>query len=125
MSRQLRNSYADSKTPGPGNYDFDSSRVKAKDPSWSLPKSPRDQMSKSTIVGPGAYDHDKNYKSLVTTNKGYEFGNENKLKYDINKVPGPGQYEQDGLKSKQGIKIGSKLNDPQGMKVPGPGVILI
>lgn len=42
MSRQLRNSYADSKTPGPGNYDFDSSRIKAKDPSWSLPKSPRD-----------------------------------------------------------------------------------
>lgn len=31
-------------------------------------------MSKSSIVGPGAYEHDKNYKSLVTTNKGYGFG---------------------------------------------------
>ncbi len=74
MFRQMRNSYADSKTPGPGNYNHDSSRVKSKEPVWSLSKSPRDQMSKSTVVGPGAYDHDKNYKSLVTTHKGYGFG---------------------------------------------------
>ena len=31
-------------------------------------------MSKSTVVGPGSYDYDKNYKSLVTNNKGYNFG---------------------------------------------------
>lgn len=86
----MRNSLVDNKTPGPGNYEGDSTKIKGKDPSWSLSKSPRDEMSKSTLVGPGAYDHDKNYKKLVTTNKGYNFGSENKLKYDINKVPGPG-----------------------------------
>lgn len=56
-------------------------KVKSKDPSWSLSKTPRDQMSKSTVVGPGAYDYDKNFKSLVTTHKGYNFGSDNKLKY--------------------------------------------
>ncbi len=71
----MRNSLADSKTPGPGNYDHDATKIKDKDPSWSLSKSPRDQMYKSAVVGPGAYDHDKNYKNLVTTNKGYNFGN--------------------------------------------------
>lgn len=79
-------------------------------------------MSKSTIVGPGAYDHDKNYKSLVTTNKGYNFGSDQKLKYDINKVPGPGSYEANLLKSKQEIKMHGKTQDPSGLNVPGPGV---
>lgn len=122
VSRQLRNSYADSKTPGPGNYDPDNSRVKSKDPQWSLSKSPRDDMSKSSIVGPGAYDHDKNYKSLVTTHKGYGFGSDNKLKYDINNVPGPGSYDGKGIKSGQGLTIASRIKDPNGFNVPGPGV---
>lgn len=59
MSREMRNSYGDSKTPGPGNYEPDGQRVKHKDPSWSLSKSPRDYMSKSSIIGPGAYEVDK------------------------------------------------------------------
>ena len=88
----MRNSYAESKTPGPGNYEPDGSRVKNRDPSWSMPKSSRDYMSKSTVVGPGAYEHDKNYKELVTLNKGYNFGSQTKLKYDISNVPGPGEY---------------------------------
>lgn len=49
-------------------------------------------MSKSNAIGPGAYEHDKNYKSLVKTNKGYHFGSDKKLKYDILPVPGPGTY---------------------------------
>lgn len=65
-------------------------------------------MSKSTL-GPGAYDHDKNFKSLATTNRGYNFGSDGKLKYDINNVPGPGQYDGKNLGSKQGIKIGYRL----------------
>lgn len=117
----MRNSYADSKTPGPGNYDGDSSKVRNKDPSWSLSKSPRDQMSKSTL-GPGAYDHDKNYKELVTTHKGYNFGSENKLKSEFHDVPGPGQYDGKLPSSKQGIKIASRVENPEGLKVPGPGV---
>lgn len=70
----MRSSNFDNKTPGPGNYQADTIKVRSKDPSWSLPKSARDQMYKSTIVGPGAYEHDKNYKKLVQTNSGYNFG---------------------------------------------------
>ena len=92
MSREMRNSYADSKTPGPGNYEMDVNRVKSKDPSWSLSKSPRDYMSKSTIVGPGAYEVDKDYNHLVKNNNGYNFGSQKRLKQDINSVPGPGEY---------------------------------
>ncbi len=47
-------------------------------------------MSKSSMVGPGSYDYDKNYKNLVSTYKGYNFGQDKKIKYDINNVPGPG-----------------------------------
>lgn len=90
MSREMRNSYATSQTPGPGNYNENSENVKGKDPSWSLSKSARDQMSKSSMVGPGSYDYDKNYKNLVSTYKGYNFGQDKKIKYDINNVPGPG-----------------------------------
>ena len=62
-------------------------------------------MSKSTVVGPGSYDYDKNYKSLVTNNKGYNFGSQKKLKFDVNAVPGPGNYDGDNFRSKKGIRI--------------------
>lgn len=68
--------------------------MKSKDPSYSLSKGSRDEiMSKSTIIGPGSYDADKNYKSLVTTNKGYKLGGEQRLKNNFSNVPGPGHYE--------------------------------
>jgi hypothetical protein len=86
----MRNSYADSKTPGPGNYEAEYNKVKAKDPSWSLSKSARDDMSKSTVVGPGAYEVDRGYKKLVESSQGYNFGSQKKLSYDANNVPGPG-----------------------------------
>lgn len=120
----MRDSSFNSKTPGPGNYEYDGNKVKSKDPSWSLSKSPRDQMSKSSIIGPGSYDFDKNYKSLVTENRGYNFGSQKKLHYDINNVPGPGNYDGDQLKSRKSVKIGTRLNDPSAMNVPGPGVRL-
>ena len=86
----MRSAYPDNKIPGPGNYESDGIKIMNKDPSWSLSKTPRDSLSKSSVVGPGAYDSDKNYKDLVSTNKGYNFGSESKLKYSPNKVPGPG-----------------------------------
>lgn len=49
-------------------------------------------MYKSSIIGPGSYDHDKNFKKLATYNSGYNFGSEKKLNYEVNKVPGPGNY---------------------------------
>ena len=119
----MRNSYVESKTPGPGNYEPDGNKNKLKDPSWSLPKSSRDYMSKSTVVGPGAYEHDKNFKNLATINKGYNFGSQTKLKYDVSNVPGPGEYSSEMLKSRRNVKIGEKIKDPSGSYVPGPGVI--
>lgn len=101
----MRNHISDSKTPGPGNYDHDGNKVKSRDPSWSLPKSSRDWMYKSAVVGPGAYEHDKNFKNLSTINRGYNFGSDKKLKYDINNVPGPGNYDGDNIKSRKNIKI--------------------
>ena len=43
-------------------------------------------------------------------NKGYNFGSEKKLKYDAGKVPGPGTYEGDNLRSRKSIKIGERLS---------------
>ena len=67
-------------------------------------------MSKSAMIGPGSYDYDKNYKSLVTTNKGYNFGSQKKLGLDVNPFPGPGTYNGDDVKSKKAIKIGERLS---------------
>ena len=67
-------------------------------------------MSKSIAIGPGAYDYDKNYKSLVTTNKGYNFGSQKKLRYDPGAVPGPGTYTGENIQSKKGIRIAEKVN---------------
>lgn len=78
-------------------------------------------MSKSAMIGPGSYDYDKNYKSLVTTNQGYNFGSQKKLKYEILPVPGPGSYHGDNVKSKKGIKIAERLSEMSKSQVPGPG----
>ena len=118
----MRNSYADSKTPGPGNYEADASRIKSRDPSWSLSKGSRDYLSKSNVVGPGAYEVDKHYKSLVASNNGYNFGSQKRLKQEINSVPGPGQYDGELLKSRRNVRIGERLRDSDRNFVPGPGV---
>lgn len=55
-----------SKTPGPGSYDekyYD--KIKSKDPQWSISKSSRDYINNQNTVGPGQYDADKNYKSVI------------------------------------------------------------
>ena len=59
----------------------------------------------------------------MTTNKGYNFGSQKKLSYDFGKVPGPGEYNGELLKSNRNIKIGQKLQDSRTLQVPGPGVI--
>lgn len=56
MARDMSSSLILSKTPGPGSYDESSySKVKSKDPTWSLSKSSRDNMFKNNDVGPGQY----------------------------------------------------------------------
>lgn len=66
-------------------------------------------MSQSSVLGPGAYDHDKNYKTLATKNRGYNFGHEDKLRYDLNNVPGPGAYDGKPMRSRQSVKIAGRL----------------
>ena len=56
MARDMHSSMILSKTPGPGSYDDSGySKVKGKDPMWSLSKSSRDNMFKDNNIGPGQY----------------------------------------------------------------------
>ncbi len=113
------------KTPGPGNYQHDIN-FNEKAPVWSLSKSSRDDGPNSKYnVGPGQYDHPVGYKKVIGTAPSYGFdGKSQKLKYEINEVPGPGSYERPLIKSRKSIKIGQKIRDLEGLKVPGPGVII-
>lgn len=66
MARDMHSSLILSKTPGPGSYDDLAFRkITSNDPVWSLSKSSRDYMYKNSDLGPGQYDSDKNYKSVI------------------------------------------------------------
>ena len=114
-----------SKTPGPGNYEHDAN-FKEKSPNWSLAKSPRDNSpSMKYNVGPGQYEHTKGYEKVSGSAPSYNIaGKAEKLKYDINKVPGPGSYDDHLMKSRKSVRIAEKTKDMQPMNVPGPGVLL-
>lgn len=77
MARDMRSSLVLSKTPGPGSYEnLAFTKIKSKDPQWSLSKSSRDFSYKNNIVGPGQYDPDKNYKSVITSSPAYKMGSD-------------------------------------------------
>lgn len=79
MARDMHSSMIVSKTPGPGSYDHSSyQKVKSKDPMWSLSKSNRDQMYNTNSIGPGQYETDKTYKSLISSTPAYQFGSDKK-----------------------------------------------
>jgi hypothetical protein len=107
MARDMHSSMILSKTPGPGSYQESAyTKVKGKDPMWSLSKSSRDNMFKSNDVGPGQYEHAKNYKSVITSSPAYNFGSD-KRDYDPKSLaPGPGSYDHTLMKSRMSIKIG-------------------
>lgn len=66
MSRDMHSSMVLSKNPGPGSYDEQSyTKIKSKDPQWSISKSSRDYINNQNNLGPGQYDADKNYKSVI------------------------------------------------------------
>lgn len=106
VGKDLRDSLMMNKTPGPGNYEHDAN-FKEKSPVWSLSKSSRDNYpSEKFNVGPGQYDHPNGYKKVAETAPSYGFdGKAEKLKYEINNVPGPGAYERPFIKSRKSIKI--------------------
>lgn len=37
-------------------------------------------MYKGNTVGPGQYEHDKNFKSVITSSPKYHFGSDSRLK---------------------------------------------
>lgn len=39
-------------------------------------------MYKGNPTGPGQYDHDINFKSVITSSPKYHFGSDQKLKYE-------------------------------------------
>lgn len=79
--------------PGPGSYEYDRYNKDAwlkGQGRYSVTKSPRDTMNKSFVPGPGAYD---NGLVKLTEPKGkVTFGRDSKIKYELNKTPGPGSY---------------------------------
>lgn len=92
-----------------------------------MSKSARDYSPSSKYnVGPGQYDHQSGYRKVVDSAPSYNIApRAEKLKYDIDKNPGPGAYERELLKSRKSIKIGHKLKDMPNLNVPGPGVIIL
>ena len=95
-----------SKNPGPGAYDQNfSNKIKESNPQWSMSKSSRDYISNQNNIGPGQYEADKNYKSVITSTPGYHFGSEKRINDYNSPIPGPGSYDQNLLKSRMSIKI--------------------
>ena len=80
-------------------------------------------MAKSSVIGPGQYEIDKQYKSVLNSSPGYHFSNDQKLRYELSKAPGPGSYDGGLLKSHKSIRIGEKVKDLSKSYVPGPGVL--
>lgn len=71
VGKDLRDSLAASKTPGPGNYAHEAN-FKEKLPSWSLSKTPRDHSPEAKYnVGPGQYEHPGGYKNVIDTAPSY------------------------------------------------------
>jgi hypothetical protein len=63
---------------------------------WSLSKSERDKfpITDKLNIGPGQYELAA-YKKVVENAPAYNIGGKTqKIKYDINNVPGPGSYER-------------------------------
>lgn len=84
-------------TPGPGQYEGGEIKgIKTKQPGWKFDKSIKsDEISKmrnTLSPGPGRYQGNSKLLSHVKNESGSKFGKEKRLKENINKTPGPGQY---------------------------------
>ena len=123
VGKDLKESLIMSKTPGPGNYEHEAN-FKEKSPNYSLSKSARDYSPSAKYnLGPGQYDPLNGYKKVIDSAPSYNIANNaEKLKYDLGKVPGPGSYERELMKSRKSVKIAEKIKDMPTMNVPGPGV---
>jgi hypothetical protein len=122
MSRDLRSSVERSEVPGPGTYSGIENIIWNKNPSFSLPKSRRDNLIKSEAPGPGQYESPESYIKVTEKSPDYKFSNDKRLKEEVNFVPGPGNYNPQDIIGKRGLYISSRLKDHEGLNVPGPGV---
>ncbi len=57
-----------------------------------MSKSSRDILYKNNSVGPGQYEHDKNFKKVITNNPSYQFGSDKRDYAPKSDSPGPGSY---------------------------------
>ena len=106
MARDMSSSLFLPKTPGPGSYENSAyTKIKSKDPMWSMSKSSRDKLYLNNSVGPGQYETDKTYKSVINKIPSYGFGSDKKDSYLKTESPGPGAYDQFLIRSRMSIKI--------------------
>jgi len=79
--------------PGPGQYNDSSKVVKAKNPSWKIGTSQRDddlkRIRREGYPGPGMYEY---YDKTKINPPKYKFGSEKRGAASKNDNPGPGQY---------------------------------
>lgn len=94
------------KTPGPGSYEDSAyTKIKTKDPMWSMSKSSREKLYLNNSLGPGQYETDKTYKSVINKTPSYGFGSNKRDSFLKTESPGPGTYDQSIIKSRMSIKI--------------------
>lgn len=79
--------------PGPGQYNDNSKVIKAKNPSWKIGTSQRDdelkRIKREGYPGPGMYEY---YDKTKMNAPKYKFGSEKRGVMAKNDNPGPGQY---------------------------------
>jgi hypothetical protein len=125
MSRDLRLSVEKSEVPGPGTYNGLENVIKSKNPSFSLPKSRRDDLVRNEAPGPGQYESPASYRKFAEKSPDYKFSSDKRLRDEVNLVPGPGNYNTQDIMGRKGSYIGNRLKDHEGFNVPGPGVIFL
>ena len=111
-----------SKTPGPGIYNSDITKVKRQQPIYSFSKEKRILENKDENPGPGAYNQKKFFgEEGKKISMGSKF-----ISKSMELVPGPGQYETDNynniLVKLPNIKIGTEKRFSDILSEnPGPG----
>ncbi len=106
LGKDSKDTLITSWTPGPGAYSSITNN-KERYPSWSLSKSARDGKNGDGFnLGPGQYDHTIGFNKVSEAAPAYGFnGNSQKLKAEVNSVPGPGTYESRLISSRKSVKI--------------------
>lgn len=90
--------------------------VKNKAPAYSVGTSNRTQMDTSSTPAPNQYMIELGMERGVTIPKATKI-----IKYENDKVPGPGHYSYKPESESKGITIGEKFKEIDNQNIPGPG----